>query len=105
SGVCATNICQVESCTDTVKNGAETDKDCGGATMCPRCGSGKGCATGSDCQNGICTAHVCQASGCADSVKNGTETDVDCGGGACVGCDPMKACSVGADCSSSVCTT
>jgi hypothetical protein len=31
-----------------MKNGAETDIDCGGGT-CARCGTGKSCATSSDC--------------------------------------------------------
>jgi hypothetical protein len=40
-------------CLDDVKNGTETDVDCGGS-VCPPCGVGKSCNTASDCQTDIC---------------------------------------------------
>src|SRR4051794_33806548 len=55
------------TCTDGLKNGSESDVDCGGA--CPRCGNGKICATRSDCVGGLCAGGTCQA--CA--------VDDDCG--------------------------
>lgn len=47
------------TCTDTLKNGAETDVDCGGGA-CPACATGKACALASDCTSGECTGSVCQ---------------------------------------------
>jgi hypothetical protein len=47
-------VCQANSCMDGVTDGGETDVDCGGATACPRCGSGAHCTQGSDCSNGNC---------------------------------------------------
>src|SRR5260221_4644152 len=95
-------------CTDQVKNGNETDIDCGG--MCAptlKCGDGKGCSVAGDCQSGVCpTSKVCAVPSCADTVKNGTETDIDCGGAGCLpnkkGGDG-KGCSTAADCLSGVC--
>ena len=48
--------CVAPSCNDSVKNGAETGLDCGGATSCPRCGTGVACSSGSDCVSGVCTS-------------------------------------------------
>lgn len=43
---CATVVSS--SCTDNIKNGAETDVDCGGT--CPnKCGDGLGCSVSTDC--------------------------------------------------------
>lgn len=61
TGVCngATKLCSAPTCTDTVKNGTETDVDCGGA--CPKCASGKMCKIDNDCGGGTkCTAGICQ---------------------------------------------
>ena len=41
------------TCSDAVKNGKETDVDCGGP-LCAQCASGKGCSTSSDCYSGMC---------------------------------------------------
>jgi hypothetical protein len=43
------------SCTNFVRDGDETDIDCGGAT-CPRCGDGRMCVANSDCASGMCSA-------------------------------------------------
>jgi hypothetical protein len=51
------------SCSDGVKNGDETDIDCGG-TLCLPC------------------------PGCSDGIKNGDETGIDCGGPDCPACQP-----------------
>ncbi|MGZ3450025.1 MAG: lamin tail domain-containing protein [Polyangiales bacterium] len=59
SGVCtAAHNCAAPSCTDLVKNGAETDKDCGGGT-CDACALDKTCAVATDCVSGNCVANVC----------------------------------------------
>src|SRR5258708_24522834 len=67
------------TCTDGIKNGNETDVDCGGGT-CPSCTAGRSCSAGRDCQSMVCNGGMCQAPSCSDGVKNGMETDVDCGG-------------------------
>jgi hypothetical protein len=74
------------TCTDGLKNGSETDVDCGGSCS-TKCANGKICASGSDCSssycgpNGLCAA----APSCSDGVQNGTETGIDCGG-SCPAC-------------------
>ena len=49
--------CIAPSCTDGVKNGNETDIDCGGG--CDGCATGKVCTTPSDCATGACKGSVC----------------------------------------------
>lgn len=90
-----------ESCTDSVKNGSETDVDCGGS--CPmRCGDNLACAAPGDCGSGVCIASKCAAPTCTDTVKNDGETDVDCGG-SCPGCATGGRCASSADCASGTC--
>jgi hypothetical protein len=65
SGVCADKgmglKCQPPACDDGVKNGDETDTDCGGTT-CNGCSAGKACAVGSDCASLGCNYNnVCAA--------------------------------------------
>jgi hypothetical protein len=110
------------TCDDAVKNGSETDVDCGGDACLP-CSAGKTCNDGADCQSGNCAPGGCAGSlccqsrppdagppdadptnpTCADGVKNGMETDVDCGGDACPPCASGKACGNDADCKSGHC--
>lgn len=66
------------ACDDGIKNGTESDVDCGGS--CTPCADTKACGAGPDCMNGICTAGSCAAPSCNDGVKNGTELDIDCAG-------------------------
>ena len=47
------------TCSDGVKNGHETDVDCGGPD-CPPCAVGRGCLSRTDCASAICTG-TCQA--------------------------------------------
>jgi hypothetical protein len=117
----------VPSCVDGVKNGSETDVDCGG--NCLPCDVNKACTTALDCVSGSCVNSTCHArSTCADGVKDGDETDVDCGGscaacayatcsdgvknggetgvdcgGPCQGCALGVRCSVNQDCASRAC--
>lgn len=90
------NKCAPASCGDSVKNGSETDVDCGGA-MCPRCATGKACSTGTDCVGDTCAGSVC-APTCTDGLKNNGEADVDCGGVNCGKCGVGSACAGSADC-------
>ena len=46
------------SCTDNVKNGDETDVDCGGDS-CPGCATGEVCAVSGDCGSENCDTGVC----------------------------------------------
>jgi lamin tail-like protein len=103
SGVCdlLANKCAPAGCGDNVKNGTETDLDCGGAT-CPKCATGKVCSAGTDCVGGACTGNVCAPS-CTDGLKNNGESDVDCGGPTCNKCLIGGACSVNTDCGTSNC--
>ena len=70
-----------------VKDGAETDVDCGGP-ICPKCADTLACAVDADCASSICDGDrlTCTPEACADGTRNGGETDVDCGGAACGGC-------------------
>ncbi|MBI4699654.1 MAG: SBBP repeat-containing protein [Deltaproteobacteria bacterium] len=52
--------CAPPSCDDTVKDGDETDTDCGGAT-CASCKDGDSCKKGTDCASGFCDGAVCTA--------------------------------------------
>jgi hypothetical protein len=46
------------TCSDGVKNGAETDVDCGG--LCVPCGDGLKCMNDFDCKSGVCQSGSCQ---------------------------------------------
>jgi uncharacterized delta-60 repeat protein len=56
--ICASGACVPQTCNDNVKNGAETDVDCGGAT-CASCAVAKQCGQHADCASGLCAAGVC----------------------------------------------
>ena len=83
SGRCPSAI--VDTCHDRVRDGYETDVDCGGL-VCGRCPEAGHCVEASDCASHECGADgVCKAASCTNGVRDGFETDVDCGGtcGAC----------------------
>ena len=55
-------LCIATSCSDDIKNGFETDTDCGGPDCTIiKCGEGKTCASNSDCSSGLCEFAVCSA--------------------------------------------
>lgn len=91
------------SCSDKIKNGEETDVDCGGS--CPqKCALTKGCKVVGDCVAGaFCNMGVCAAQSCMDGIMDGTETAIDCGGASCPACGDGLACNVPADCQSKDC--
>ncbi len=101
SGVCnaTTGRCVPNGCFDGVKNGSETDLDCGG-NCDPKCAVNKTCAAGTDCQSGACIAmtSTCAADQCSDGRINGNETAVDCGGQCATKCAVGGGCLSGADC-------
>lgn len=49
----------MSSCSDGIRNGLETDVDCGGA--CQKCLYGKTCTTHADCRGDVCRDSICAA--------------------------------------------
>ncbi len=96
---CATGI-SVNACRNRVRDGVETDVDCGGG--CQPCWADKACTVNSDCQSNACSG-VCQADTCDDGVRDGYESDVDCGG-TCPACTAGRACAADRDCTSDRCS-
>ena len=101
-GKCIDGGCFAASSGDGVKDGEETDVDCGGK-FAPKCAPGKTCNESNDCQSAICNGGTCAEPSPTDGVKNGDESDVDCGGKVAPKCDAGKGCATGADCASAVC--
>ncbi|MFO0666244.1 MAG: hypothetical protein U0174_19980 [Polyangiaceae bacterium] len=89
------------SCTNGVKDGNETDIDCGGS--CGPCDEGKLCAQGAECKEKVCKDGRCATPTAYDGVQNGTESDVDCGGASGKLCAAPKHCNVASDCLSNEC--
>ena len=55
-----------QNCNNAIKNGAETDVDCGGGGGCATpCSMGKVCKADTDCGSGHCVDGVCCTSTCA----------------------------------------
>jgi hypothetical protein len=101
SMVCTdTFACAPAQCGDNVKNGSETDTDCGGPT-CTACAIGDTCGVDGDCLSGDCTGGTCKPS-CTDGILNQTESDTDCGG-VCSDCAFGQDCNAGNDCSTGFC--
>ncbi|MDI3292124.1 Ig-like domain-containing protein, partial [Polyangium sp. 15x6] len=78
SGVCMGHVCQPASCDDGVKNGTETDVDCGGGTCLP-CASGQACTTAADCQTGACIGGLCDAPAVVSTTPADAATGVAAG--------------------------
>lgn len=55
-GSCTGGVC---TCADGVKDGTESDVDCGG-TCTTKCSAGKTCAVNTDCASNNCLAGMCQ---------------------------------------------
>lgn len=96
---CQANVCAPPNCMNNIKDGLETDADCGGGG-CPPCLVGASCDVDTDCETGTC-AGVCTPN-CSDNIKDGDETDVDCGG-TCPKCVDDKSCGWPTDCASGFC--
>jgi hypothetical protein len=108
SNLCTNLKCAVPgpTCFDNMKNGAESDVDCGGPCML-KCPNGGTCLVNTDCASALCNAGVCAAPAptCMDSTTNGLETDVDCGGPTCGPCANNKVCAANTDCLSVSCVS
>jgi hypothetical protein len=93
------------SCDNGVKDGGETDVDCGGG--CHQCTVFKTCAKAGDCLGGGCNGLSKQCGpSCTDLQKDQTETDVDCGGNCSLTgnkCQIGKKCAQANDCFSGFC--
>jgi hypothetical protein len=102
------------TCSDSVKDGDESDVDCGGS--CAGCGPHKLCyedfdcsATASGCEtaSGGCfcqyITHQCVFNHCYDGKTSGDETDIDCGGTTCGACANSLNCRENSDCKSMAC--
>lgn len=88
-------------CDDGMRNGTETDVDCGG--NCGNCDVGQHCVSHTDCASNSCQGGTCHQPTCFDGMKNQNETDIDCGG-SCTRCSNGSACNSAGDCQSQYCT-
>ena len=96
-------ICLPAACDDSVRNGLETDVDCGGPD-CALCPDGSTCASQSDCDGATtCFENVCVGPDCLNGTLDGSETDVDCGGPDCGPCGAGEGCVIAGDCTDLVC--
>jgi FG-GAP-like repeat/FG-GAP repeat len=89
-------------CNDQIRNGDETDVDCGGRT-CGPCNLGDSCRKDADCDDGICVSGTCTPLPCANGKLDPGETDVDCGGATCGKCAGGRTCASDSDCFSDSC--
>jgi hypothetical protein len=90
------------ACSDRVKDGEESDIDCGGDCKL-KCGNGKDCSINSDCKTSFCVKGVCRAGNCTDGYQNQGESDVDCGGSCSTKCSVNKKCTKAYDCETGIC--
>jgi hypothetical protein len=73
SKVCVATVCEPAKIDDGVKNGDETDVDCGGPGVdVPRCADEKACVAATDCTSEVCdpAAKTCSKPSATDGVKN-----------------------------------
>ncbi|MFZ5891633.1 MAG: hypothetical protein ACOY0T_11320 [Myxococcota bacterium] len=96
-----------DSCTDLRVGADETDVDCGGTSLCQRCGINQRCTQHSDCVSATCINGRCVEPTCTDGLQNQNETAEDCGGVCAVVslCDVGEGCRVSADCASEFCAS
>jgi len=81
-----------QSCTDMMKDGTETDVDCGGGGTCGKCALNQTCVVGTDCLSGMCRMGVCVASTCGDGSITGSEQCDDSNTANGDGCSSTCAC-------------
>ncbi|MCB9786318.1 MAG: hypothetical protein H6744_06435 [Deltaproteobacteria bacterium] len=84
SATCIFGVCEKPACDDDLKNGQESDVDCGGK-QCAPCPLGDACGDAQDCASGACEGGTCctpNACGvCAESKVDGCDgVDNDCDG-------------------------
>jgi hypothetical protein len=85
-GLCAGSTCAPPTCSDRLKNGDETDVDCGGYD-CPSCQIGQDCNSSYDCASNWCNfsdkcASICETCGfrrcCGTACSSGSSPGVYC---------------------------
>jgi len=60
SGICLAGVCQAPANDDGVRNGTETDVDCGGGNGAPLCADGMACVDSArDCSSPNCLGNLC----------------------------------------------
>lgn len=96
------DITYPKTCSNTIRDGMETDVDCGG-TECQKCIDGKSCVANTDCKGKSCINKICATANCKNGVTDGDESDVDCGGTVCPRCTIGKRCKALDDCGSGNC--
>jgi hypothetical protein len=75
SFVCTGNVCQAATGTDGVKNGDESDVDCGGtSTGAPKCDPGSACGVHADCKSDGCDYNGKCAIARSCTAHNGGDT-------------------------------
>jgi hypothetical protein len=104
SGLCRDGVCNAVDPANGVKDGDETDIDCGG-TKAPACPDLKACLVAQDCTSSVCKAGICQVPSPTDGVKNGDETGLDCGGAKAPKCPVGAGCLSDNDCDKVRCDT
>jgi hypothetical protein len=83
SGQPCTGVCGAPTCSDMIKDGTETDIDCGGPS-CPACSPGRACLASSDCLPGLaCLGNICQPAVCAPTGVPCNPNMPCCSGQAC----------------------
>jgi hypothetical protein len=97
SDAACTRAAPAATCFDRVRNGDETDVDCGGS--CRPCAGGGTCTVAADCVTQACDGGRCRAPSCGDAIRDGYEIDIDCGPG-CGKCVDGAHCHEEADCQS-----
>lgn len=68
---CSASCTTEPRCTDGIRNGTETDVDCGGS--CAACAAGRSCSQNSDCSTGSCSGNTCVT---PSSCSAATATDL-----------------------------
>ncbi|MSP61404.1 MAG: hypothetical protein EXR72_13865 [Myxococcales bacterium] len=100
SAACVKGICApAPRCANKVKDGGESDTDCGGRACLP-CAHGRACTERCDCAQPFCHGGICTS--CTDNRHDGDESDRDCGG-SCPKCALGRACGADGDCQSGSC--
>lgn len=98
SETCINNKCAGPSCSDLLKNGNESDVDCG-SVCSSKCELGKICRKNEDCSSNLCFSGVCTLpTHCTNKKVDAGETDVDCGDSCPLRCDVGKSCKTAVDC-------
>jgi len=76
-GMCGMEDVDNPTCADCLKNGPETDVDCGGE--CAPCRAGKICTNDTECWSGVCVSGLCAAGG----PNTRCYSNADCTSGTC----------------------